>query len=392
MSKMNVVIRAVVKTMAGQDLTRLPSKAVLSRLLVEAKTIANVQVVEAMLEEADEDGLYGHVLHSDAASKFHRHYQGFQLTTPTGKTLTLALSETVGGSAEELTEAFTDAVNQLASAVINKEDGIVDKLIASIKHTMSDQGSVNPCFNAALKTLRSNVLDKVIPGWHTLSPETQQQIREMTNFFCKMHIVVNFATESDKCLKLFETNIAEGRNPFAKSGGESGTARLVRTTCKALTSRGCDRSGIHDLWEAYLGEMGKENILVTFKGNRFNILFYDGGAVYYHKDDIQDFLSSISDPNNLLESVAFDIQEPGYLAGIRALGIVNKVITGQSLRSSYLESTMDNKYHRATYGDLTNGPPTYWRLRMISAIFRHPSADEVRWIERYNPQENSVCI
>jgi E1A/CREB-binding protein len=58
----------------------------------------------------------------------------------------------------------------------------------------------------------------------------------MGHFFCKMHLLVNFATECDKCLKIFEQNvIVSGRNPNAFNNSESGASRLVRTAAKALT-------------------------------------------------------------------------------------------------------------------------------------------------------------
>ena len=53
MSKVNEVIRTVLKILAGKSLSRLPSKVVHSRLLVEAKRLADVQLGRAMLEEAD---------------------------------------------------------------------------------------------------------------------------------------------------------------------------------------------------------------------------------------------------------------------------------------------------------------------------------------------------
>ena len=53
MSNVNEVIRTVLQKLAGESISRLPSKAVHSRLLVEAKHLADVQLGRAMLEEAD---------------------------------------------------------------------------------------------------------------------------------------------------------------------------------------------------------------------------------------------------------------------------------------------------------------------------------------------------
>lgn len=75
-----------------------------------------------------------------------------------------------------------------------------------------------------------------------------------------------------------------------------------------------------------------ESKLVEFIGNRFNIIFYNSAAVFYHKSHIQDFLFKWPSPNRLLQLVAEDIVEPAYLAGVRALGILDKIVTGPFFR------------------------------------------------------------
>ena len=77
-------------------------------------------------------------------------------------------------------------------------------LVASITNTMSDQGSVNPVFNTALSEMRSDFLPIFIDNWFNLKDETKANLKSMGNLFCKMHLLVNFATECDKCLKEFE--------------------------------------------------------------------------------------------------------------------------------------------------------------------------------------------
>ena len=111
----------------------------------------------------------------------------------------------------------------------------IANLVTSLKNTMGDQGPTNPQFNSQVKHLREQLLPKVIDVWDSLDLETQTSISEMGNYFCKMHLLVNFATESDKVLKLNEADIiAAGKKTFA-FGHESGAARLIRTTAKALT-------------------------------------------------------------------------------------------------------------------------------------------------------------
>jgi hypothetical protein len=46
------------------------------------------------------------------------------------------------------------------------------------------------------------------------------------------------------------------------------------------------------------------------------------------RDHLTNFLNQWISPNDLLKSVEFDINEKIYLAEIRALGIIDKIITG----------------------------------------------------------------
>ena len=75
-----------------------------------------------------------------------------------------------------------------------------------------------------------------------------------------------------------------------------------------------------------------ESKLVEFIGNRLHIIFYNSAAVFYQESNIQDFLFKWPSPNRLLQLVAKDIVEPVYLARVRALGILDKIVTGPFFR------------------------------------------------------------
>jgi hypothetical protein len=48
----------------------------------EAKSVAQQQIVDAMLKDYDPTTMTGNTLHSDATSKFFKHYESFQVTLP----------------------------------------------------------------------------------------------------------------------------------------------------------------------------------------------------------------------------------------------------------------------------------------------------------------------
>ncbi|KAJ8352067.1 hypothetical protein SKAU_G00235430 [Synaphobranchus kaupii] len=163
------------------------------------------------------------------------------------------------------------------------------KLIASLKTTMSDHGPINPSFNRELKTMREDLLPVAIENWHNLSEDSKAQIGSMSNFYCKMHLIVNLEEEAKKALKTFEQIIIQ---------------------------------------ETYLDNYGLKNLMISFIGNRVNILCYNTAAVYYHHHHIVDLIQSLPNPNQLLKAIVADAQEKAYLAGVRALGIIGKTVTG----------------------------------------------------------------
>ena len=336
MNRVNDVIRTVLRNLASKDVDRLPSNALKSRLLVEAKFLAQKQVAETMMQGADPSSLTGNCLHGDGTSKYHRHFQSFQVTTLSGKTITIGLHEMGGSSTADVLKSFKDCVDELASTLegssvdAESKDANIAKLVSSIKNTMSDQGAVNPCFNRELEIIRKDALPKAVDNWDVLSEQARAEIISMGNFYCKMHLLVNFATECDKTLKVFESICDETRktNESGYQTNESGAARLVRTAVKALHPHGSEEAGVASHFQAYLDGKNKKLKRVSYRGNRFNILFYDSAALYFHRDDVLDFLNHWPNPNMLLKAVHNDIKNKSFLAGVRALGIIDKIITG----------------------------------------------------------------
>ena len=62
------------------------------------------------------------------------------------------------------------------------------------------------------------------------------------------------------------------------SKGESGTLRLIRTICKSVSERGCEKSGRIVTFATYLKDKFQmsEIPLYPFLGDRFNIIFLMG--------------------------------------------------------------------------------------------------------------------
>ena len=123
----------------------------------------------------------------------------------------------------------------------------------------------------------------------------------------------------------------EAKCTLQESSGSSGTQRLVRTACKAFYHKGSQQCGSYTLFHAYLRGKGIHKVpLAHFVGNRFNILFYDAAGVYFLQDHMIQFIDEVHDvqTNRLLQSVRADLNNPVYIVGCRALGLLDKITTG----------------------------------------------------------------
>ena len=58
------------------------------------------------------------------------------------------------------------------------------------------------------------------------------------------------------------------------------------------------------------------------------MLFYNGEILYYLHDHLQHFFDTLRDDNKFLKVAHSDLQIQSYLCGCRALGVINKFVTG----------------------------------------------------------------
>ncbi len=200
---------------------------------------------------------------------------------------------------------------------------------------MSDRHSAEKLFCQLLAEYREDVLPDVVSGWHEMSHSQRNQIIRMNNFFCGLHYLVGLADSAEETIKLWESTIEENGN-----NNVSGTQRLIRTSCKAFHSRGSEQSGCSVHFRTYLHSQGIHRIpLAQFRGNRFNILFHDGAGVYFLRSHFEKYLKEHHHQqlNRLLQAVLSDLRVPQYIAGCKALGIIDKIVTGPFWRK--LESS-----------------------------------------------------
>ena len=175
----------------------LPSKSTVANIMVEAQAISHVQIAASVPVHST------NTLHSDGTTKFGEKYGGLQITTP-DSCYTLCLTTMKAGGASDFKELLANSLSDISSTckAVGGTD-VSDRLLASIKNTMSDRHIVEKKFNELLESYREEVLPQVIDGWNDLTPEQQlqQSVTRVNNFFCGLHFLVGLADTSAETIK-----------------------------------------------------------------------------------------------------------------------------------------------------------------------------------------------
>lgn len=151
-------------------------------------------------------------------------------------------------------------------------------------------------------------MPSIYSNWEKLSAEEQQSLTKLNNFYCGLHLLANFAQVSDKVISDYEKYILDvpigvwAKAEIARfvSNEESGAIRLIRTASKCFARgademNGCYREfrtfiNTNSIYEEY-SEKDRTSLLVPFRGNRFNIIFYNAEIVYYLSQYIKELFN-----------------------------------------------------------------------------------------------------
>ena len=220
-----------------------------------------------------------------------------------------------------------------------------EKFFSSVKNLMSDRCNTQKKFNKLFIDYRSTVLPKIQSNWNELSEDEKAKHLNVHQYFCGLHFLVALADTSEACLKLWEGTVFQDLKEVGAvshgsySNGESGPLRLIRTICKLVQERGCEKSGRMVTFSTFLKE--SHNIitlpLYPFLENRFNILFLNGAGVFYLYNYLIEFLENVSLDNKLMSAAFYDLHVLAYKVACQALGLIDKLVTGPLWRTMVKE-------------------------------------------------------
>ncbi|XP_066920601.1 putative leucine-rich repeat-containing protein DDB_G0290503 [Clytia hemisphaerica] len=353
-SKVKEVIRTVLKNIAKRDAPVLPGVTFAKGMLLEARNLAQQHLVHVLsgekISESDSATNFSdlNTLHSDGTSKKGRSYLSYDITTKTGETLNAGLRETSSGDAEMQLKVLQNILDDLSKKSSDKS--FSNKVFGSIKNLMSDRCSTQKKFNHIFIEYRASVLPQIIEGWDNLTDKEKSKLKNINEFFCGLHYLVGLADQAEATLKVWEGLLYDKDKKVGSlahggySNGESGCLRTIRTVCKSVQERGCDKSGRMVHFATFLkSEYNITEIpLYPFLGNRFNILFLNAAGVFQLYSLLQAFFSECYDENRLLTAVYHDLNVLAYKVGCRALGLIHKKVTGPFWRQMVESETALN--------------------------------------------------
>ena len=326
-SKCEAIVRCVIEGM-GKKVDRLPKEFCAERMAFECRALAWMQLSECLESE-------NVTLMTDGTTKYGKHYESLDVRTAAGECLTLGVRDVASGDAESLLNVLREILNDVAGVTDGKVSEHVQSMIANMKNTMSDRASAGKKFNELLYEYRRDVLPRVMSEWKGMSEDEREKHARMNHFFCGMHYVVGLAEQASVTLYVWEnmifgeTVVGAGGSVGKNQKSESGTLRMIRTVCKSVQDRGCEKSGKPVWFREFVRERtGRGQIpLAPFKGNRFNIIFHNGAGVYALYPVLCEFFDRVKDENLLMKAVESDLHVDQYVCGVRALGIIDKCVT-----------------------------------------------------------------
>nr|XP_006814530.1 PREDICTED: myosin-9-like [Saccoglossus kowalevskii] len=260
---------------------------------------------------------------------------------PNRSSLSLGFQELLSGSADDYMNATIETFEELAQSIaVNDEEkkNIYAQLILRSKNIMSDRHVVNKKYKSKMEVMRESLLPIVEQNWDSFDENEKTKMKTVNHLLCGMHVLVNMAAAASSACIEFEKEKQDQINTEKLAWYKSNQSfcfNLLYQASKGFTDEGCQKSGVYTDFGPYLeDELKEKNRLIKFEHNRFNVAFYQGAALYYHKQHISDFLSSgrCNSTNKLISQVQTVLDEQVIIAECRALGIISKLVTGPLMR------------------------------------------------------------
>lgn len=341
------VIKQVLK-LANKCPNAVPSRKTVDNIIAEKIAIGQKQIGTTLI------GQKNTCLYGDETRKFGKTYQTFLLSDENKNVYFLGLRDMLDKAASTTLDVFKNILDDISDICEqNRQKNIISpghSILCNIRDFMSDRAQTNIAFNDLLEQYRLDIMPNFISNWNKLSDAERSITSKVNNFFCGLHLLVNFAECLSPILKLFE-KMQETESSLQDNFSDEDEApeiQVFSTDSKTISflrfcgkcfGRGVDeKSGCYSSFRTHVENENEKVLFVDFRGNRFNIIFLMGQIAYYHHPRILNFFESVHGAKNKLHKLTLQLVKKTYIiACCKVLGLISKLITAPLWR--LIEST-----------------------------------------------------
>ncbi|CAG2222461.1 unnamed protein product [Mytilus edulis] len=234
------IVKTVLNKLGGVKIDRLPKKTFAEIMLVEAKALAQIQSVDAMINS---DAC---TLHTDGTKRKGREYGGLQVGTSSGQ-YSLGILELSQGTAESFFNMIKTIFTNLGE-LTDKENKNkkAAEIIVTIKNMMTDRHIVNTSLKNLVEKWKSECLPLVIENYDTFNADMKKSLLDINHFKCNLHVLVNLGTQAEAALKEWAKTIIVSDTLPSDSFSHS-TPDFIRASTKLCVPGADHKSGCRAL-------------------------------------------------------------------------------------------------------------------------------------------------
>ncbi|VDI49876.1 Hypothetical predicted protein [Mytilus galloprovincialis] len=195
------VIKEVLK-LADKSPNVIPSRKTIDNIIVEKIAVGQTQL-GANLATQKNTCLYG-----DETRKFGKTYQAFLVSDENKKVYFLGLRDMIDKAASTTLDVFINILDDISDVCEQYRQTNVTSpghsIMCNIRDFVSDRAHTNIAFTVLLEQYRLEIMQDFLQNWEELSDAEQSLAAKVNNFFCGLHLLVNFAECLSPILLLFE--------------------------------------------------------------------------------------------------------------------------------------------------------------------------------------------
>lgn len=238
------------------------------------------------------------------------------------KTRSLGMMDILTENADSLMTVTQTLFDDLAVLVSSDDDDKLqkfNKMIVNLKNSMTDRCAVNKAFLSDFEKYLSEILPFVIDNYDQLQEDEVKNLIRVNDFYCGYHVTLGWSDVSDKALTIYENMSSDNFEDLTSKSSNSTVYSAIRAISHLLQVRGHAAASRAKEFNCFLHAKNETNKLLTFKGNRFGLLFQNAAMIVCHQKHILEFLDGIQQNNKLIEAVWSYMNNPVCISGIRAL-------------------------------------------------------------------------